>query len=148
MEYRDKVYVSPDGVAIPRIWHNVKNGKIPWTELDAEELSRGQLRDKNGTFSGKPPQMVPRDMVGEVRRHLVEEYNDRIQKRLLDAQSVFLDIMMDDTLNPADRLRAAAYVTERLIGKVPDKVEITAEVKPWEGMVAGILEEGGSDDAV
>lgn len=138
-------YISPTGESIPRTWPNVKSGKIPWTELDNDELSRGQLRDKNGTFSGRPPSLVPREMVGEVRRRLVDVYNDRIQQRLLDAQAVFLDIMTDDTVNPADRLRAAAYVTERLIGKVPDKVEITAEVKPWEGMVSGVLEEGGDD---
>jgi hypothetical protein len=142
----DRSYISPTGDVIPRTWPNVKSGKIPWTELDNDELSRGQLRDKNGTFSGRPPNLVPREMVGEIRRRLMEVYQDRIAEKLLVLQDVFLDIATDETLSPADRLRAAQYMTERLAGKVPDKVEITAEVKPWEGMVAGVLED--SDDAV
>ncbi len=143
----EKVYVSPTGERIPRVWGNFKNGKIPFTELDDEELGRAQLRDKNGGFSGMPPRMIPRDMLGDVKRRLLERYNENIQQRLIELQRVFLDIAQDDTASPADRMKAATYMTERLIGKVPEKIEIQAEIKPWEGMVSGILEEAG-DDAV
>lgn len=141
-DFESKVWTDPQtGEALTRNWHNFKNGKIPWSELDDEELGRGQVRDKNGGFSGKPPSLLPREMVGDIRRRLMERYNDRIAEQLLSLQSVFLDIAQDDTASPADRMKAAAYMQERLIGKIPDRVEIQAEVKPWEGMVSGILEE-------
>jgi hypothetical protein len=137
-----KVWTDPQtGATHVRNWNNFRNGNIPWSELDDQELSRAQVRDKNGGFSGKPPSLVPREMIGDIRRRLLERYNQRIAEQLLDLQGVFLDIARDDTASPADRMKAAAYMQERLIGKIPDKVEIQAEVKPWEGMVAGILEE-------
>lgn len=135
------VFEAEDGTQIPRTWANFKAGKIPWSELDDEELGRAQLRNKNGVFQGGMPSMVPRELMGDVKRRLLERYNENIQARLLELQSVFLNIAADDTASAADRMKAATYMTERIIGKIPDKVEVTAEVKPWEGMVGGILEE-------
>lgn len=133
------VYVPSEGPAIPRTWTNVKRGLIPWDDLDDEELGRGKLRDKNGGWMGRGPDSLPREMVAEVTRRLKERYDAKLREQLLNAQGVFLEIMMSPAASEADRLRAAAYVQERLIGKVPDKVEVVAEVKPWEGLVEGVL---------
>lgn len=134
------VYLPSDGSpAIPRTWGNVQKGLIPWEDLDDEELGKGKLRDKNGGWTGRGPNLLPRTMIPEITRRLKDRYDAKLRENLSAAQQVFFDVMMDSTASPADRLRAAAYMQERLIGKVPDKVEVVAEVKPWEGMVEGVL---------
>lgn len=135
------VYVPSDGPPIPRTWGNVQRGLIPWEDLDDEELGRGKLRDKNGGWSGRGPNSLPREMVAEVTRRLKDRYDANIRRHLTALQKVHFDIAMDPNAPPADRLRASAYMQERLIGKVPDKVEVVAEVKPWEGLVEGVLQD-------
>lgn len=145
-EARDwSVYLPPEGDPIPRTWDNVKRGRIPWEDLDDEELGRGKLRDKNGGWVGRGPNVLPRAMVPEITRRLKERYDDRLRATLKDAQQVFIDIMLDSSQDPKDRLKASQYLQERLIGKVPDKVEVIAEVKPWEGLIEGVLTDGGQD---
>lgn len=132
-------YVSPTGEHVPRVWESFKNGKIPWTELDDAEVSKGRLKDGNGQFRGSAERNVPRSMIPEITRRLKDRYDDNLREVLLQMQQVYIDVALDDTASPADRLRASAYVQERIIGKVPDKVEVIAEVKPWEGLIDGIL---------
>lgn len=139
MAQTDRTFTSDDGVEHEVTWANIKKGIVPWTELDDDELGRGKLRDKNGQWRGGQGSLLPRDMVPEITRRLKERFDDRLRAELKNAQGVFLDIMNDDSADPKDRLKAAQYMMERLIGKVPDKVEVIAEVKPWEGLIEGIL---------
>lgn len=139
MAETDRMFTSEDGVEIPVTWANIKNGSVPWSELDDEELGKGKLRDKNGQWRGGTGSLLPRTMVPEITRRLKDRYDDRLREHLKNAQGVFLDIMNDTAADPKDRLKAAQYMMERLIGKVPDKVEVVAEIKPWEGLIEGIL---------
>ena len=132
-------WVAPDGTLVPRTWESVQGGALPWSELDDDEVGKGKLRDANGQFRGS--KQVPRKLVPELTRQLKQRYDDKLREHLLDLQKVHIDIALDTNAPPADRLRAAAYAQERLIGKVPDKVEVVAEVKPWEGMIDGVLQD-------
>lgn len=137
-------WVAPDGTLVPRTWESVANGQLPWSELDDDEIGKGKLRDANGQFRGA--NAIPRKLIPELTRRLKERYDDALRERLIEAQQVYFDVMADTSAGAADRLRAAAYVQERLIGKVPDKVEVVAEVKPWEGLIEGILADVPEDD--
>lgn len=135
-------YLTSEGELITRNWANVEAGLIPWSDITDDELSRGKLYDKNGQFrGGGNSSVIPRKMVAALTRRLKERYDDKLREVLLEMQQVHIDVALDAGAPPGDRLRAAAYVQERLIGKVPDKVEVVAEVKPWEGLIDGILTE-------
>ena len=133
------LYTLPSGEQIVRSWENVNAGLIPIEELDDEELHREKLRDKDGMFRGRGHEIVPRTLRRKIQAEIQARYVLKYQASLPDAQQVLIDIMNDDTQSAADRLRASVYLQERLVGKVPDKVEISAEIKPWEGLVGDIV---------
>jgi hypothetical protein len=78
-------------------------------------------------------------MAAEFRREILKRYEDRIQQEVISAHEAIVSVMNSESATGAERMRAAQYLIERAVGKVPDKVEVTAEVKPWEGTVMGIL---------
>lgn len=143
----ESTWVDPDtGEPVHRVWRNFASGRIPWSELDNEELARLQCRDKNGTFIGGKPAVIPRDVVQMHARELLAR-NDKLMKEvILKSTQVFIDIIDDDMASDADRMKAAQYLQDRVMGKTPDKVELKAELKPWEGVVAEIGVFTGGDD--
>ena len=72
-------------------------------------------------------------------QELVRRNNSLLKDVLLKATQVHIDIMLNEDADPGLRMKAAQYLQDRLLGKAPDKMEIKAEVKPWEGLVSGIL---------
>jgi hypothetical protein len=141
MERDYEWHVGADGVAIERCWANVRAGLIPWDALDDEELQRGQLRTKHGNFAGGVPTIVPRDLRREQAKRLKDKFDEANLAALMPARLVIEQIAAGDGWEiPAKvQLDAARYIIERSVGKVPDKVELTAEVKPWEGIIGKIL---------
>jgi hypothetical protein len=140
------LYEAADGTLIPRIWANFAAGKIPVEELDDEELHQERLKNKHGTFAGGPPKAVPRALRKAMQSEIQRRYSLKYQAVLPSMQEVFIDVALDTSADPSVRLRASQYVQERLVGKVPDKVEVSAEIKPWEGLVADIVNDMGDDD--
>lgn len=132
-------WVDPEtGKLVRRVWSNFANGTIPWSELDDEELARLQCRDRNGTFTGGVPRVVPRDLAQMHARELLAR-NDKLMKDVvLKATAVFTDVIDSPTASDADKMRAAQYLHDRILGKTPDKVEIKAELKPWESVAEDI----------
>lgn len=106
-------------------------GEITVDDLDDEELRRGQLRSANGTFSGHPNDMVPREMHDEMMRRLLRRGQDKIRKNFFDAVDTIVDVM-NNSEEDALRLKAATYLYERLAGKTPEKLEISGEIKGFE----------------
>jgi len=139
-----QVYTDPEtGVTVRRTFDNVRKGLIPWSDLDSEELARLQLRDRNGSFSGLKPLIIPRELVQAHTRELLSRNDKLMREVILKATSVFTDIIESTTATDADKMRAAQYLHDRILGKTPDKVEIKAELKPWESVVTeiGVLTE-------
>jgi hypothetical protein len=132
-------YTTASGEVIGRTWPNFEKGLIPIEELDDQELSREQLRDRHGTFTGSPGQKVPRKLRNAIGAEIQRRYQLKYQMALSSAQDTVIDIMDDPTATAGERFRAAVYVQERVVGKMPDKVEVTAEVKPWQALVEGIV---------
>lgn len=132
------LYEGADGVLIPRIWANFVSGKIPIEELDNEELAEERLKNKNGTFAGGPPKAVPRALRKAMQTELQRRLALSVQSTAFEAVEVFAEAMRDTSADWRDRMYAARYLHERVVGKIPEKMEVTAEVKPWEGIVTGI----------
>lgn len=122
-------------------------------ELTYEELRRGKLADVNGTFKGRPPAMIPAKFHTMMQRELLKRMQGQIQEQVERAIGVVIEVMEEGegasetiesrgeritTKAGTGRLKAAQYIIERVMGKVPDKTEITANVTVWEG-----LQEGG-----
>lgn len=127
-----------------QVFLEVKGGMYTWAEfvemLDAEELARGQLRADDGSFRGKAPDFIPRQFYLACQREMVGRFNELMQANLLKASEELIQIGMDKMVDPQHRAKVLQYVIERVVGKIPDKVEVHA-ADPWETIIGDILAE-------
>lgn len=125
-----------------QIHEEVTVGMYTWDEfvenLDAEELARGQLKAEDGTFRGRPPQFIPRQFYLACQREMVTRFNRKIQANLEKATDELIKLGTSDVLEPKDRIKVLQYMIERVVGKIPDKVEVSA-ADPWETIIGDIL---------
>lgn len=108
------------------------------TQWDDEELIRGQRRNKNGRWGGRPPKVVPTAIHHEITRRKMSEAYRLLQTNLVAATEVLVSLATDPEVESAVRLKAATTIMERVLGKTPERVELSAvERKPWEDVVRG-----------
>lgn len=110
--------------------------------LSDEELARGQLKDINGRFSGRPPTWVPREFYRACVRELMRRGQTLWRENYVQAIRVMTDIAAGKVkgVSPAERLRAAQYVVERIEGKIPEKLEVSVDA-PWADAIVDIVSE-------
>lgn len=114
-------------------------GEIKVEDLDDEEVARGQLRNEAGTFAGRPPTVVPAELVQAMRREWLSRAEDKLRNALLEKGiGTLTELAGSDRVDPAVRLRAATALIERVMGKVPDKIQLAAE-DPVEALFRNIL---------
>lgn len=114
--------------------------------LSPEELVRGQLKDYEGKFRGRPPKWIPAEFYQACIRQLLKQGDAMWREAFFESIKTFTQIAQDTRLDPKDRLKAAQYVIERVAGKTPDKVEVSV-VQPWEQIIGGIVAEA-EDEAI
>lgn len=114
-------------------------GKITVEDLDDDELAQGRLKASDGTFRGRPPSVIPQEMVAAMRREWLKRANARLAEALLEKGiGTYVELAGNEEVDPGVRLRAADRIVERMMGKVPDKVEVAAE-DPVETLFRKIL---------
>jgi hypothetical protein len=122
------------------------SGEISVEDLDMEELLKGQVRDKNGSFTGRPPLMIPRAFHVKLTQELLHRAESKMRENFDDAMNVFVEIMNNKHVRAQDRLYAAQYVWERMAGKIPEKQLIEASVRKWEDAAEAVIVEIVGDD--
>lgn len=115
-------------------------GDLKVEDLDDEELARGYCKDKNGKFTGRPPLVVPRELHARMRQELLKRGEQVFAESFVDAITALAEIAKNKKVKESDRIRAAQYVVERIAGKVPDKVELSA-ADPWQMIIDRIIVE-------
>lgn len=115
------------------------------SNLTPEELVRGQIKDKNGNFTGSPPAWVPRAFHRACIAELMQRGRHLWQENYLTAIEVMTDIAAGrgdagQVATPAERLKAAQMVIERIEGKVPDKLIVDTDRK-WQIVIDDIVAE-------
>lgn len=113
-------------------------GTISVEDLDDEELAQGRLRSSDGTFRGRPPSVIPAELVNAMRRELHSRAENSLRQALMSSGIKTLTDLADNSPDDGVRLRAATAIIERTMGKVPDKVVLAAE-DPVEALFKSIL---------
>lgn len=134
--------VTPGGALELRIsgrYKDLIDGTLDISTLDDEELARCQLKDKDGHFRGKPPTYLPRSLVLKMQREYFKRGDDLFAKSYVTAVESLVRTMTDPMVDDAVRLKAAIYVVERVRGKTPESVIITAEDAPWQRLLSKII---------
>lgn len=123
------------------------DGVITVEDLDDEEIAKGQLRAADGSFKGRPPNYLPREIAMAWAREGQKRHQLWVAGMVGEAQDTVRDLNKR-SLSPADatRLKAAFWILERYAGKTPDRVEVKAEVQTWEHVVEDILVDVEEDD--
>jgi hypothetical protein len=137
---------SSESEPVRRGWHSILAEKIPWVVLEGQEIARCQLRDKNGFFTGQPPQRLPAGARAARKRALMERAGLAFELKVERAAEYLGEVLDDENADVKDRIAAADRILDRGIGPKPQKLEVTAEVKPWEGLVTGILVDVNGED--
>jgi len=105
-------------------------------DWDDEELERGQRKDKNGQFRGRPPTVVPIELHNELTRRLFQKANMLLRSNLISSCNVLIRIMESDFADDSARLKAVDMLMSRVLGKVPDRVELNTNPEEPEWMKA------------
>src|SRR6266542_1606531 len=111
-----------------------------WTD---EELLRGRRRDRRGLFTGKPPKIVPMELVRELVRRRYSRSFAILGHGLEDAAKRVVEITKKKEPTQGDliALKACEVLFSRVLGKPREHLgaDITAEGKPWMQLVAAAI---------
>lgn len=113
------------------------------SDWDEEELRRGRRRTRNGKqtgFIGPDPVVVPKAIHDELTRRTLKEAQTILRDSLLPGLEYLRGMVDDPEIDASTKLKAVAMIMDRVLGKTPEKVELTAEVPPWmEALTDGIV---------
>lgn len=117
---------------------SILDGSMDLTAWSDEELMRGQRRSKRGTWEGRPPRLVPKAIHDELVRRKMSKAHDILRDSIVRAAEVVREILDDKDADAAVRLKAAALLLDRGLGKAPERVEIAVR-SPLEEDLAAIV---------
>jgi hypothetical protein len=132
----------------PRM-RDLAEGRLKVEDLDWEELMRGQIRDKNGNFTGAKPAILPRSWHDRIAGEIVKGAEAQFRENYDMTMKVLIDLVANPRTPARERLAAVQYMQERVIGKITEKREIKTEVTVFEEMVSNgafLVDLGEVDD--
>jgi hypothetical protein len=110
------------------------NGEVDLSIWDHEELLRGQRKNKRGTWTGRPPVLVPAALHKQLTKRRLQRATALLADSLVDAVLLLRAVINDKRASKLDRIKAAEIVIDRVMGKAKESVQV--EMAPWQGMVA------------
>lgn len=115
-------------------------GLLTVEDLDDEELRLGRCRDKNGRIPKvtKTLENIPRDLYEEMVAEHHKRIHEQYRQQLDGALATFAECMADPSAEWRDRNEAAKYITERVIGKPQERVQVTVTKAPWEELLGDV----------
>jgi len=136
-------------VALGQRWseivRNVKEGEYTWAEfcegLDDQELARGQLRAKDGSFTGRPPTFVPREFLLACQRDQKRRFEEIFGSEVIGIAKQYVELAKDSNIPVKDRAKMMQYAMERIFGGIPKDIRVSQE-QPWEQMIVNVTSDG------
>jgi hypothetical protein len=126
----------------------VKDGEYSWADfvasLDDDEVARCQLKASDGTFTGRPPAIVPREFALAAARELQKRFEAIFKDEVLGIAEAYVKLAQDTDIPAEKRLKAMQYAMERIFGAIPKEVRVSQEA-PWETVVTSIVAEDGQE---
>lgn len=114
-----------------------ERGFIKPSELSDEEVINSYIRNDDGTIV--PNDQIAQRFQAKFSKELSRRITQYIRTKTPRAVEIIFDIADSDLVEPADRLKAATWIAERIIGKTPD-VLLTSQVEaPHETIFENIV---------
>lgn len=140
MTRRAAVFVQGDGSVETKVTGKMARlfaGDLSVEDMDDEELFRMRFKNKNGKFIGPDNKVIPRDLAMAMQREMMKRGVDMLGANLLHAVERLL-WLGSNAEDESVQLRANVYVVDRILGKTPDKVEISGDA-PWQLILQKII---------
>jgi hypothetical protein len=115
------------------------DGRLKVDDLTDQELLTGRLNDHEGMRRGRPPRLIPIEFHQAIVAETIKRGERLFREAFVEAIEAFTDIASSPNEESKDRLKAAQYIVERVMGKIPEKVEHKGEIAPWEILVQGLV---------
>jgi hypothetical protein len=144
----DKVKVDMAAKALASLGSNVvkdvrtldllMSGVIRVSDLTWDELVGGYIyqRDAHGNIIAKhTPLLIPRQFYIQVTQALFAQAEQRFRQQFDGAMKALVHLVESDKTPARERLAAATYVIDRVIGKIPDKQLIDMTVSTFQEIV-------------
>lgn len=122
---------------IPERYQQLVDGTITIDDLDDEEITRGMLRNRNGTFSGSPPAVIPWVMHSALKDAMARRTERQLIAKMPALTDALIGIATNKFASADARVKAIGMAMDRALGKVVDKQEIAHTVTAkWEEAAA------------
>lgn len=108
-------------------------------DWDDEELRRGRRKAKNGKFTGRDPIMVPANCYREMMRREFARANQLMGENLVAAAQALTDIITSPVSEDKDIIKAAQLLLDRVMGKNPEKLDVSFKTPMFIGVLNGIV---------
>lgn len=135
---------------VSRTSADVLEGLDDLSGWDDEEIRRGQKRNKHGGFSGRPPKLVPQRLHEERHRRTLTRAHALFTANTERAVQTLIDIADDELAPHADRIKAAALILDRVMGRSPQAIEVSMQrprfLEAIEGAITIISTDTDPDD--
>lgn len=140
---------KPTTGVIPDRYQAFVDGRLSVADLDDEEVFRGQLKDKNGTFRGKPPRYVPREFAAAVAKEAQKRFQAEMAGKIPEAMDAITRMLKKGSAQPGDGaiVNAAFKTIERYAGRVPENINMNVAPSTWDRAVEAVTVEEKIIDA-
>lgn len=110
--------------------------QIDVDDLDDEELACCGFRASNGRIYR--PRNVPREMATAFQKAIFDRAQRELRSHTVEAAQTVAEIMLNTTVEPDIRLKAASIMLDRNLGKAPQVVALTSD-KAFEEIFSDIF---------
>lgn len=108
-------------------------------DWDDEELRRGRRKDRNGRFTGRDPVVVPTNCYREMMRREFARANQLMGENLVAAAQALTRIIESPASEDKDVIKAAQLLLDRVMGKNPEKLDVSFKTPMFIGVLNGIV---------
>ena len=112
-------------------------GQITVDDLDDEELATCGFRSTNGRIY--KPRNVPRELATAFTKAIYERAQQELKGHTVTAAQTVAEIMMNKTVEPDIRLKAANTLLDRGLGKAPQTINLNHDITGFEDVFSAII---------
>lgn len=129
----------------------LRDGEADLSDWDMEELIRGYRRAKNGTFAGRPPLVVPREVHDELAKRVKSQVAHELRGLVAEKVVPVMRKILEGEVDPADapglrlQMQVAQDLLDRFVVSKSEKIEIAGTMK-HENIIESVTIDRSLDD--
>lgn len=104
-------------------WAMLLDGRLTIKELDDEEIKKGRVRGADGGFTGRRA-AVPSHLMQQFQGEAIRRAKEKIVQATPEVTKILLDMLRDEDVPVAQRVKIGMYLMDRQLGKAPETIRV------------------------